>query len=154
MESNTTFLDKAQNPIIQALITIGGIILVILGSKLVAATGIIEVSERFPWMTAASFLLCFALFNSVFSVSAESMLKYWSRSIYSFMGLAFISGFLAYLFSSKTLYEAGSYWWIYIVVSIGYLVFIAMMAFMRKMVEFAQREEWNRPKITSKKRRP
>lgn len=153
MINNETFLDRAQSPIFQAIITLIGIVLVIIGSKLVNLTGLIEVSERFPWMTACSFLLCFALFNSVFSLSTESMVKYWGRSIYSFMGVAFISGFLAYLFSNKTLSEAGSYWWIYIVVTVGYLVFLGMMAFIRTIVEFAQKEEWNQPKIRSKKRR-
>ncbi len=145
---------RAQNPIVQATLTLGGIILVIIGAKLIRLTGIIEVSERFPWMTACSFLLCFALFNSVFSLSAESMVKYWGKSIYSFLGLAFVSGFLAYLFSNKALSEAGSYWWIYIVVAVGYFVFLGMMAFMRTVVEFAQKEEWNQPKIRSKKRKP
>ncbi len=145
---------RAQNPVIQATLTLGGVILVILGAKLIRLTGIIEISERFPWMTACSFLLCFALFNSVFSLSAKSMVKYWGMSIYSFIGLAFVSGFLAYLFSNKALSEAGSYWWIYIVVAVGYFVFLGMMAFMRTIVEFAQKEEWNQPKIRSKKRNP
>lgn len=151
-KNNQTFQDRVQNPIIQALITLGGVILVILASKLVKLTGMLEVPERFPWMTAASFLLCFALFNSVFSVSSKDIIKYWSKSIYSFMGLAFSSGFLAYFFSAKALFDAGSYWWIFIVVAIGYLVFLGMMAFIRFVVEFAQREEWNQPKIRSKKR--
>ncbi len=153
MISNQTFLDKAQNPIFQAIMTLVGVLLVIIGSEIVKLTGLIEVSERFPWMTACSLLLCFALFNSVFSLSTKNMVKYWGRSIYSFLGVAFLSGVLAYLFSHKTLSEAGSYWWIYIVVTIGYMVFLGMMAFIRNIVEFAQKEEWNQPKIRSKKRR-
>ena len=46
--------------------------------------------------------------------------------------------------------EAGSYRWIYIVVAIGYLVFLSLMAMLRKIVEFAQREEWNHPRIRRK----
>lgn len=154
MISNEKFMERAQNPVVQAVMTLIGVVLVILGGKLVRLTGLIEVSERFAWMTACSLLLCFALFNSVFSLSAKSMVKYWGRSIYSFMGVAFISGVLAYLFSNKALSEAGSYWWIYIVVTVGYFVFLGMMAFIRTVVEFAQKEEWNQPKIRSKKRKP
>ena len=87
------------------------------------------------------------MFNSVFSLSAENMLKYWGRSIYSYLGLAFASGVAAYFFSAMSIDEAGSYRWIYIVLTIGYLVFLGMMAFMRQIVEFAQREEWNHPRI-------
>lgn len=127
--------------------------MVILGAKLIKFSGIIDVPARFPWMTAAVFMLCFAVFNSVFSLSAENMMKYWGRSVYSFMGLAVTSGMLAWLFSSMTISEAGSYRWIFIVVTMSYLVFLSMMAMMRRIVDFAQREEWNHPRIRSRKGR-
>ena len=144
---NTSIFDKAFNPVLQACITFGGVILFILVAKLVKLTGLIYVPDRFPWITAASFLLLFAVFNSVFSLSARNVLQYWGRSIYSYLGLAFASGLAAYLFSSLSIDEAGSYRWIYVVLTIGYLIFLGMMAFMRQIVEFAQREEWNHPRI-------
>lgn len=134
----------------QAGVTLGAALLVILGAKLVNLSGIVDVPNRFPWMTAAVFMLCYALFNSVFSLSANNMMKYWGRSIYSFMGLAMASGLLAWLFSSMTISEAGSYRWIFIVVTMSYLVFLVMVALMRKIVDFAQREEWNHPRIRRK----
>ncbi|MCB0546593.1 MAG: hypothetical protein KDD19_03340 [Phaeodactylibacter sp.] len=143
----SSIFDKGLNPILQAAITFGGVIVFILLAKLVKLTGLIHVPDRFPWMTAASFLLLFAVFNSVFSLSAENMLKYWGRSVYSYLGLAVASGAVATLFSSLSIDEAGSYRWIYIVLTIGYLVFLAMVASMRQIVDFAQREEWNHPRI-------
>lgn len=145
--TDTSIFDKGLSPAFQALITFGGVILFILVAKLVKLTGLLYVPDRFPWMAAASFLLLFAMFNSVFSLSAENMLKYWGRSIYSYLGLAFASGLAAYFFSAMTIDEAGSYRWIYVVLTIGYLVFLGMMAFMKRIVEFAQREEWNHPRI-------
>ena len=119
---STSIFDKGLNPVLQASITFGGVIVFILCAKLVKLTGLIYVPDRFPWMTAASFLLLFAMFNSVFSLSAENMLKYWGRSIYSYLGLAFASGLAAYFFSALSIDEAGSYRWIYVVLTIGYLV--------------------------------
>lgn len=145
--TDQSIFEKAYNPFLQAGLTLGAIIVVILGAKLVKLTGIIYVTDRFPWMTAAAFLLFFAMFNSIFALSSENMLKYWGRSIYSFMGLAVASGLVAYLFSSLSINEAGSYRWIYIVLTFGYLVFLSMMTFMKRIVEFAQREEWNHPRI-------
>jgi len=148
--SKSSIFEKAIDPIHQALMTFGGVLVFIIFSKFINAVGILDVSAKFPWMTAAAFLLLFAVFNSVFSLTAKSIIKYWGRSIYSFMGLAAASGFAAYLFSSMTISEAGSYRWIYIVVTFGYLVFLSLMAFMRKIVEFAQKEEWNHPRIRRK----
>ena len=49
-----------------------------------------------------------------------------------------------------TITEAGSYPWIFIVVSFGYLVFLSLMAVLRTVVDFAQREEWTQPRIRRK----
>jgi len=149
--SDDSFFSKAYNPMLQAGIALGMGILFMIVAKLIRLTGLIEIGERFPWLTAASFMLCFALFNSVFSLSSKNLAKYWGRSIMSFMGLAVASGLMAYLFSSIPIREAGSYPWIYVVLTFGYLIFLSMMASMKKIVEFAQREEWNQPRIRRKR---
>ncbi len=137
---------RAYNPVLQASIIFAIAFAITLVAKLVNLTGLVEVSDRFPRMTSAAFMLIFAIFNSLFSLSTKDLMKYWSRSLYSFLGLAFISAGSAYLFSAIPIGEAGSYRWIFIVVAIGYLVFLSLMSFMRKIVEFAQREEWNQPR--------
>ncbi len=146
VDSNSSFLYKAYNPILQAAIVFGLGLIVMLGGKLFAATGILSVGERFPWTTAAAFILFFAMFNSIFSLSAKDMNKYWGRSILAYAGLVLCSGTLAYLFSSIPVREAGSYRWIIIALTIGYLVFMSIVRFMKTIVEFAQKEEWNQPK--------
>ncbi len=145
-----SIFSKTINPVYQAGIALAGVVVISLVAKLVGLTGITEVPQRFPWMSAASFMLLFALFNSVFSLSSDNLMKYWGRSMYCFLGLAAAAAGVAYLLSSLTMSEAGSYRWIYIVVGIGYLVFLSMMAMLRKIVDFAQREEWNHPRIRRK----
>ncbi|MEQ8703431.1 MAG: hypothetical protein RIC19_05910 [Phaeodactylibacter sp.] len=146
-EQKTSVFDRAYDPVIQAAVTFGAVILFILTAKLINLTGLMDIPQRFPWMTAASFMLLFAMGNSVFSLASENMLKYWGRSIYSYLGLAALSGVVAYFASSMSIDEAGSYRWIYLVLTVGYLVFLGMMAFMRQIVDFAQKEEWNHPRI-------
>jgi hypothetical protein len=144
-------LDRTNDPLVQAAIAFVLVVLFIGSAKLINLTGLMDVPQRFPWMTAASFLLLFAMGNSIFSLASENMLKYWGRSLYAYLGLAATSGLAAYFFSAMSIDEAGSYRWIYLVLTIGYLVFLGMMAFMRRIVEFAEREEWNQPRIHSRK---
>lgn len=125
----------------------------VLGAAVAAGTEDV-VQSRWPWLTAASFLLFFALFNAIMSAASDNMLKYWGRSLYSFMGLAVGSGLLAWAFSGYGINEAGSYKWIFFVVTFGYLVFMSMIAIIKNVVTFAQKEEWNSPKLRSKKRTP
>lgn len=141
------------NPIFQAILMFAGGLVVTIVAKVVGAAGITEVGERFPWLSAASFMLMFAIFNSISSLAITENSQYWGRAIMSFMGLAAASGFLAYLFSGLSIWEAGSYSWIYVVLSIGYLIFLGIMSFIKSVVAFAQKEEWNQPRIKDKKRK-
>ncbi len=146
MEEKSSFFYKAYNPALQAFIVLIAGIIVTLGSKVVDSSGIMIVGERFPWLSAASFLLFFAIFNSIFSLSAKDINQYWTRSMLAFAGLALVSGLCAWGFSKIHIYDAGSYSWIYIVVTFGYLVFLSMMGFMKRIVEFAEKEDWQRPR--------
>jgi len=150
-QGGKTFSDRVYDPFYQAGAGFAAALLINAFAGLVDATGLVKPGIRFPWMTAASLMLCFAVFNSVSSLTSASMVKHWGRSIYAFMGLAAANGLLAWLISGLSISQAGSYRWIYIVVTIGYLIFLGMMAFMRSIVEFAQREEWNHPRLRQKR---
>ncbi len=142
---------KLQNPIYQAVMLLAAVLIFNLGSMAFKGAGM-EIEQRFPWTIAASFLLFFAAMNAIMSIFTKNMDNYWSRSILSFIGLAAVSALLAQLFSGLTMSEAGSYKWIYIVLTIGYLVFLLMLTAMRKIVDFAEREEWNQPRLRQKRR--
>lgn len=141
------------NPLFQALITLAGVVLVDFIGVALEWAGLVTLEPRFAYLTAASFLLCFAMFNAVLSISAPSTLKYWAKSVYSFLGLVFVSISLARLLSGLRLGEAGSYWWILIVVTFGYLTFLALVNTIRNIVNFAQKEEWNQPRFKQNKKR-
>jgi hypothetical protein len=150
--SELSIFERRVDPLIQAAVILGLVFVVDIFSVIVAGTDTVGVSNRFPWLCAASFMLFFALFNAVLSASAPNTAKYWGRSIYCFVGLAVGAGLLAWAFSGLTIGEAGSYRWIYLVVTVGYLVFLGMIALIKNVVNFAQREEWNRPRLKNRRR--
>ena len=71
------------------------------------------------------------------SLKAASMNKYWSRSIMAFMGLLVVSGLLATVFSGLSIDEAGSFRWLFVVLTFGYLVFLSIVRLMKKIVDIA-----------------
>jgi len=150
-EDNSIF-SKDINPFRQFLIVMGVFISLLLLSELVDSTGITEVDVSFPWTLAASFLLFFAIFNSVYSLTATDDNTYWTKSFFSFAGMAILSGGIAYFFAGISMDEVGPYKWIYIVITFVYLVFISIIGFMKRIVQFAQKEEWTKPMRKSKKR--
>ncbi|WP_273445508.1 hypothetical protein [Neolewinella agarilytica] len=148
---DTSIFEKKIDPLYQAGGALVAVLLFDIVGSAVSAGGDDLVSNRWPWLTAASFLLFFALFNAIMSATSQNLMKYWGRSIYSFMGLAAGSGLLAWAFSGVPIGDAGSYKWIFFVITFGYLVFLSMIAFMKKIVEFAQKEEWTKPRLKNRK---
>ena len=137
---------KIDNPIAQAVAIFAGAVVLMLGGWLLTVAGIYAAEPLFAWSIAAAFMLLFAILNSLMSLRADSFARYWGRSMYTYIGLAFCTGLAAWMFSGIPLRDAGTYRWILIVISIGFLVFLSMVNFMKKIVQFAEREEWNEPR--------
>ncbi len=147
---NTTnykeLFEKMHNPYIQGLVMCTAVLTFMILSKGMHLSGIMTLENTHPWTISLSFILFFALTNSVISLASDDTNKYWMQSFVAFIGLAIVSGLLAYLFSSMTISEVSTYQFIYIVFTFGYLVFISIIGFMKVIVEFAQREEWSKPR--------
>ena len=137
---------KIDSPVAQAVVVLAGALVLMFGGWVLTVTGIFPTEPLFAWSIAAAFMLLFALLNSLMSLRADSFVKYWGRSMYSYLGLALCTGLAAWMFSGIPLREAGTYRWIYIVVTIGFLVFLSIVNLMKKIVRFAEREEWNEPR--------
>ena len=137
---NSSFKKLFDPPVQAGLILLMGL-LIVGCAKLLDSMGISEMGTKFPWLISASLLLFFAIMNSVVSLSDSTVEYYWMKSIFSFAGLAFLSGMAATWFSSISVYAAGSYSWIYVVVSIGYVVFISIMNLMRTIVNIAIKQD-------------
>jgi hypothetical protein len=142
-----SFLDQNISPIKQAATILAGSIFFMVGSLVLSKLGILDANKLFPWEVATGASLLFGIFNSVMSLNAPSFIKYWGASIYSFMALAFVNGMAAWWFSGVALRDAESFKFIYLVVTFGFLVFISMVNLMKKIIEFAQKEEWNSPRM-------
>lgn len=142
----TNFNEKIARPPIQAAaIFAAALVLMGIGWAL-TASGIMKVEPLFAWSIGSALMLFFALMNSLLSIRATSFVKYWGASMYSYLALALCTSMAAWGFSGIPLREAGSYRWIYIVVTVGFLVFLSMVNFMRIIVRFAEKEEWNQPR--------
>ncbi len=130
----------------QAGLVLGGALLIMFTGWALTASSMYPLERLFAWSIAAAFLLFFAIFNSLMSLRADSFAKYWGRSMYSFVALALVLGLAAWLFSGVPIGEAESYRWIFIVVTFGFVVFLSLVNFMKIIVRFAEREEWNEPR--------
>jgi len=138
---NKSILEYNISPLLQAGVILGLVVLFILGSKLVAMTGIIEIDKGTPWLIACSLTLFYVLFNSVYSLSAEDQNKYWGLSILGYVIITVGGGLLAFLFSGVQMDVVGSYKFIYLIFTMGYILLLVIMRSMRRIVFLAERED-------------
>jgi len=143
-----SILSKAYSPPIQGVLIFGASLTVMLLSKLFG--GLLNLGADFCWLTASAFLLFYAVGNSVFCLSSKDVNKYWLSSMMVFAVLTLLSGGAAYVLSGMTMEAAGGYKWLMVVIVFGYLVFLSIIGFMKRIVEYAEAEDWQAPK---KKRR-
>ncbi|HMG16718.1 MAG TPA: hypothetical protein VK590_14780, partial [Saprospiraceae bacterium] len=144
------YRDSIKIPKWQFVSCISGTILFSFVFWLFVKTGTMTDYLPFYWMSASAYLLLYAIFNSLISLTSDNS-AYWGSSIVMFILLAVLAGGVAYGFSGISIYDAGSYSFIYIVISFGYLVFISIMGFVKKIVSFAQKEVWLQPRLRRKK---
>lgn len=128
---------------LQGGIVLGGVLFFMLLIQIVKWTGLTVISGALFWVAAGTGLMIYSIFNSILSLSAPNMDQYWTRSTATYAVLMVCSGLLAYLFSQMTIKEAGSFKWIFMVLTFGYLLFLSMMRFMKKVVFWAQQEDDN-----------
>lgn len=140
-EDNTqnSFFAKAMNPYIIAGIALGSSVLFMILGKFTNAIGVTTLTERFPYISVGSFMLLFAIYNSVFSLNSEDINKYWISSFLAYCGLVAGGLLFAYLFSS--LWLPGTFRWIFFVLTFGYLTFLSMMGFLKRIFNIVKRED-------------
>ena len=142
-KQETSFFEKSYNPILQGAVILGFAVLIMLLAKIIQWTGIADIAGQAFWIIAGTSILLFALSNSILSLSSKDMDNYWVRSIPTYAAVMIMSSSFAYLFSAMTMQEAGTFKWIFMVLTFGYLLFLSMMRFMRKIVDIAQEEDDN-----------
>ena len=135
---NNSILERKIHPFKQAGAIAAGVILIILMIKLGQSE---NTNPRLFWEVAATGLLFYAIMNSVLSIGYEDQNYYWLYSILSFALLLVSCGGLAFLCSGITIDEAGSFRWIFLLFTMGYIILLAIVRTMKKIITIAQRED-------------
>ena len=120
------------------------------GAILMASTLLVQIvvycsdgyfQSRTFYTVAISFVLVFAIFNAILSLSTADQNAYWAKSILSYAVLCVAGGYTAYFFSQTNIDEAGPYKWMYFVFTFGYILLLAILRTIRRIVFLAQKQD-------------
>lgn len=101
---------------------------------------------RTHYTIVLGFLMVFAMFTAVLSVSSHKPDAYWWQSLVSYALLSVSTGVTAYLFSGLTPDEAGPFRWMYFVFTFGFVFLLAIFRVIKWLVKLAQKMDSRLPK--------
>lgn len=93
------------------------------------------------WEAVFTVLLAYMLFNAMLSFPYKKRSQYFVRSLMAYAAIVFSGALLANWFSGITMDEAGSFRWLYLLLSFCYLVFLSIANAMWKIIEMAKKED-------------
>ncbi|MEP7266414.1 MAG: hypothetical protein ABI844_02220 [Saprospiraceae bacterium] len=128
-------VQRLANPLLQAVV----IILLYLASIFVSKS--IDSEQNMPWTLAIAYQLLYIVYSAIIGLINKPFKFYWIFAIIGFVGLMFINSFLAARFSGMSMDEAGTYRWIYFVLTPVFLLFIGMVTLIKKIVSLAEKDD-------------
>jgi hypothetical protein len=103
-------------------------------------TELLEVNSG-SWIVGTAMILCFIILNTVVALRIEPIIPYWSKSVIFYIGLLVFSYGWCYLLSGKGIDDAGSFRWLWLVLTLVYMVFFAIARSMKRIVDYANRQD-------------
>ncbi|MBK9107998.1 MAG: hypothetical protein IPM92_06340 [Saprospiraceae bacterium] len=93
------------------------------------------------WLFATSLLFFYIMMSSIFCFNANNRMLYYRNAIFTYVGLALAVCLISSMLTGINLKAAASHSWIIYVLSIVYLVFMVIIAMIRKIVDLALKQK-------------
>ena len=128
-------------PLYQALLVVSMTIVFSLIDKMMPHhTELLEINSG-TWIVGTAMVLCYIILNSIVALRIEPIIPYWSKSVTFYIGtLVFVYAW-SYLLSGKSIDEAGSFRWLWLVLTLVYMVFFAIARSMKRIVDYALKQD-------------
>jgi len=137
------FFSRISNPFYQSGFVICLVAFAMIVLKVLNALHTTDINTSVYWVIGGAGLLFFGIFNSVISLQDGDMNVYWYKSFAAYAALLGITWLAAQSLSGLNIDEAGTFKWIFFILTFAYLLFLSLMRAMRKVVAMAQQEDNN-----------
>lgn len=132
---------RIYNPFYQSGFVVCLVVFSMFVLKLLNVSHTAEINPSVYWVIGGAGLLFFGIFNSVISLQDGDMNVYWYKSFAAYAALLGITWLASQFLSGMSIDEAGTFKWIFFILTFAYLLFLSLMRAMRKVVSMAQEED-------------
>jgi len=140
---STSLFTRAIHPAKQFVVFFGFFILYVLVVYVLQKTEAIDPNPTMYWEGSFTTLMIYIIFSSALSFSYPSKTKYFMSAIICFVVLMVTTGFLALYFSGQHIDVggAGSFRWMFMMLTFSYLVLLTIVNSMFKILEFVKKQD-------------
>jgi hypothetical protein len=93
------------------------------------------------WTNCIAMVLFYIVVNCLMSLRSATTPKYVRDSIFAFLVLSIAGILLSQFMSKKTMDESGSFRWLFIVLGVGYMIFLGIINTMKFVVNWAKTQD-------------
>lgn len=141
MKQKAGFIEYFKSPFYQAALVLCLILILSLLEMSLSHDSAIIHPMAGPWMVSTALILCYVFFNTVFLFRITETVAYWSRSVMSYVLLLILAYGWCYLLSGMHIDEVGSFRWLWIVLTLVYIIFFAIAFTIKGIIAIADKEE-------------
>ena len=94
-----------------------------------------------PWIVSTAMVLCYVILNSLVALRIEPIVPYWSQSVMLYLGLLALSYGWCYLLSGLHIDDAGSFRWLWFVITLTYMIFFGIARSVKRIVDIAVKQD-------------
>ncbi|HJW30969.1 MAG TPA: hypothetical protein VJ508_17180 [Saprospiraceae bacterium] len=128
-------------PLYQVLLVATMTIVFTLVDKLFPHDTILLDAGSGTWVVATAMVLCYIILNSVVALRIEPILPYWSKSVTIYIGFLVFTYAWCYLLTGKQIDDVGSFRWLWLVLTLAYMVFFVIARSMKRIVDLAIKQD-------------
>lgn len=141
MTEDSKLITIFQKPLHQAFLVIGmTIVFSLIDYIMPHQNGLLEKNSG-TWIVGTAMIFCFIIVNTIVALRVQNILPYWSRSVLIFVGLFVFTYLWCYFLSGKNIDDAGGFSWLWIVLTMVYLVFFVIARSMKRIVDLANEQD-------------
>ena len=125
----------------QALLSVAMTIVFTLVDLVMPHDDILFEANAGTWIVATAMILCYIILNSVVALRIEPIGSYFRMSVFCYIGLLVFAYGWSWLLSGKHIDDVGTFRWLWMVLTLVYLVFFSIARSMKRIVDIAIKQD-------------
>lgn len=141
MQEQSKLVTIFSKPLNQVFLVAGMTVVFTLIDKILPHNTILLEPDSGTWIVATAMILCYIILNTVIAIRIEPILPYWSKSVTYYVAFLVFTYLWCFLLTGKQIDDVGSFRWLWLVLTLVYMVFFGIARSVKRIVDIAIKQD-------------